>query len=367
MACIGVLFRVDAGPNIGLGHLQRCLSLAGALNRFGVYSLFLTNEEPRARDRVKNFGFQGYTIDGVESWGEKDISKTLEIAALNRSVAVVVDSDYEGADYLRELRDAGFFVCAIEDLASHAFPCQLVVNGDAHAKSLRYRSSSGDTMFLLGPEYAMLQNEFWEVPTRAHTDKVENILVTFGGADGFGLTPKVLNLLKTLPGSFFVTAIIGPFFESVDKVEAAMAGGDRRIELVRSPASVHKLMMQADLAISAGGQTLYELACVGCPTIAVRTASNQDGQLEVFEQAGFIRLAGRGDDDRIVDLIGDAVLSLVKNPKTRRNMSAAGQRLIDGHGALRVARAILSAITEAGANERDVGIPVSELADGDFH
>jgi len=271
----------------------------------------------------------------------------VEIAISNSCVAVVVDSDYEGPDYLRTLRDAGFFVCAVEDLAPHAFPCQLVVNGDAHAKSLRYRSSSGDTMFLLGPEYAMLQSEFWEAAERASTDRVANILVTFGGADGYDLTPRVMNLLKTLPGSFSVTAIIGPFFKNVNNVEAALRGGDRPIELVRSPTSVYKLMMQADLAISAGGQTLYELACVGCPTIAVRTAANQDGQLGVLEEAGFLRIAGRADDSRIVGRLAEAIRSLLANGEARGAMSTAGQRLIDGQGALRVARAMVTAISHA--------------------
>jgi len=346
-ATISVLFRVDASDLVGLGHLRRCLSLAGALQRFGVHCVFLTNEDPRTRDRVKDHGFEHCTLDGVESWGKEDIGKTMEIAAASGAVAVVVDSDREGAGYLRTLRDAGLFVCAVEDLAPHSFPCQLVVNGDAHAKSLPYRSSSSDTMFLLGPEYAMLHSEFWEVAERASTDSVRNILVTFGGADGYNLTPRVLTLLETLPGSFSVTAIIGPFFKNVNSIEAALRGGNRPVELVGAPTSVYKLMMQADLAISAGGQTLYELACVGCPTIAVRTAANQDGQLGVLEEVGVLRIAGRADDSRIVDRLVGAIRPLLANGEARGAMSTAGQRLIDGQGALRVARAIVTAISHA--------------------
>ena len=72
-----------------------------------------------------------------------------------------------------------------------------------------------------------------------------------------------------------------------------------------------------------------------------RMAANQDGQLRVFEEAGFIRVAGRGDDDKVVDVIGEAVLSLLPDYRARSAMSAAGQRMIDGQGALRVARAII--------------------------
>lgn len=342
MATISVLFRVDAGPHIGLGHLQRCLSLATALLHCGAACLFLTNEEPTARDRVRRFGFDGYTLGAVESWGANDLAQTIAMAASHRCAVIVVDSDYEGAEYLSQLRDDGFFVCAIEDIAPHPFPCQLVVNGDAHARQLSYDSSSGDTLFLLGPEYCILRREFWKIPSRVMRDVVQNVLVTLGGADPYNLMPRVLGLLGELPGTFTVTAIIGPFFENLSEVEAAAERVRRPVRLVHLPDSVRDLMREADMAVSAGGQTLYELACVGCPTVAVRMASNQDGQLQVSVDAGLIRAVGRADERSVVIAIGDAVLSLLRNPRARAAMSAAGQRLVDGQGALRVAETILA-------------------------
>ncbi len=340
-----VLFRVDAGPQIGLGHLQRCLSLASALRQLDATCLFLTNEESNLLDRVTRFGFSGYRLDAIESWSAEDLAQAISIAGAHGCDAIIVDSDYEGDGYLDQLRKAGFFVCAIEDMAPHPFPCQLVVNGDAHAHQLPYHSSSGDTLFLLGPEYSILRAEFWKIGPRVVSDGVENILVTFGGADPYSLTPRVLKLLNELPGTFSVAAIIGPFFNNIREIEAAVERAERPIRLVHSPDSVCSLMLESGLAVSAGGQTLYELACAGCPTVAVRMAANQDGQLQVFEKSGFLRVAGRGDDDRIHNAIGETVLSLLPDPQGRKSMSGAGQRLIDGQGALRVAERILKAIS----------------------
>jgi spore coat polysaccharide biosynthesis predicted glycosyltransferase SpsG len=313
-----------------------------ALCHFDATCLFLTNEEPTVRDRVTRFGFDSHTLDTAESWGAGDLEQTIAMAASHGCTAVVVDSDYEGADYLSQLRSAGFFVCAIEDIAPHSFPCQLVVNGDAHASQLPYHSSSGDTLFLLGPEYSILRREFWDIPSRVVRDVAQNILVTLGGADPYNLMPRVLGLLDELPGTFAVTAIIGPFFDNLVEVQTIAACTKHLVKLVFSPESVRDLMLEADLAVSAGGQTLYELACVGCPTIAVRMASNQDGQLQVFAVSGFVRVAGRADDSGIVTAIGDTLLSLLSDSKARAAMSGAGQRLIDGQGALRVAQAILA-------------------------
>ena len=340
-----VLFRVDASPELGLGHLQRCLSLATALRQLKAACVFLTNESTSASERVARFGFDCRTVGAAESWGADDVERTLAMAASQECSAIVVDSDYEGADYLGQLRSAGFYVCAIEDVAPHPFPCQMVVNGDAHAYQLHYDSTSGDTLFILGPKYSILGADFWHVPSRTVRDGVQNILVTLGGADPYNLTPRILDSLDKLPGRFTITAITGPFFKNQSEVESAARCAQRQVSLVHAPDSTCELMIEADLAISAGGQTMYELACVGGPTIAVRIASNQDGQLQVFDEAGFALPIGHADDDNIASNIGDAVKALLPDFKSRAAMAAAGQRLVDGQGAMRVAQAILTEVS----------------------
>jgi len=340
-----ILFRVDAGPTIGLGHLQRCLSLATAVRHLNTSCTFLTNEEPTVRHRVRRFGFDGRTLDATESWGVDDLTQTMAVAAAHKCDAIVVDSDYEGAEYLSHLRNAGYYVVAIEDTTPHPFPCHLVVNGDAHARQLPYQALSEDTHFLLGPEYCILRREFWEIPARVGSDNVDHILVTLGGADPYNIMPRVIDLLDTFLEAFSVSVIVGPFFDNFSQVQAAAQRAQRAITLVRAPDSVRDLMMEADLAVSAGGQTLYELARVGCPTVAVRMASNQDAQLAAFEEAGLLRIAGRGNNAAIVEAIGDVVAPLLTDPHARAAMSAAGQHLIDGQGALRVAQAILEGIS----------------------
>ena len=336
-----ILFRVDAGPIIGLGHLQRCLSLATALRRNDISCLFLTNDEPTIVDRIARFDFEGRILTACESWGTADLEQTLATAAVKGCSTIIIDSDYEGAYYLSQLRSAGYFVVAIEDTTPHPFPCHLVVNGDAHARKLSYSSPFKDTRFLLGPEYSILRHEFWDAWCRLLPEDIDNILVTLGGADPYNIMPKVIKSLDTLPGTFSITAIIGPFFENLAEIQAVSKQAQRSIIFVQNPDSVRDLMVQANIAVSAGGQTLYELACVGCPTIAIRIAANQDGQLGVFEEAGFLRIADHGNHSNIAEAVSDMVGVLLADPEARTAMSFAGQRLVDGRGALRVAQTIV--------------------------
>lgn len=341
-----VLFRVNAGPMIGLGHLQRDLSLAMALRQSGATSVFLVNREPAAHEWVRRCGFHARTMGHEASWSSQDADTMIACARAEGCRIIVVDSDDAGAEYLGRVRRAGFWVCAIEDLAPHPFPCQVVVNGDVHAQKLPYASSSGDTVFLLGPAYSMLRREFWSLPQRAAREIPEHILVMLGGDDPHHLMPDILRMLDGLPGPFAITAVIGPFFDRVEDVEAVAARVSHPVRLVHAPESVRGLMMDADLAVSAGGQTLYELARVGCPTVAFCSAGNQAGQLGAFHDAGSLCAVGHAADPTLLPALRKAVASLLTDGGARAAMRAAGQRLVDGQGALRVAGALMAALSQ---------------------
>lgn len=338
-----VLFRVDFGPGVGLGHVRRCLSLATALKSWDVESVFLSNGHG-APIHAHAREFQGESLDGILSWSKDDVEVALAVARRWHCKAIAVDSHEVDGRYLGALRRGGLLVIARDDLAAYPFPCQMVVNGNSNARELPYRSSSGDTRFLLGPEYAVLPPDFWELPTRVVRDEPRNVLVTLGGGDAHGAMPQVLMLLDRVPKDFTVTAILGPFVDDLDGMKTAAARASRRVEVVRGPASMRDFMLHADLAVSAAGQTLYELARVGCPTVAARMAANQEGQLRAFAAAGALCPGGSMEKDGDISAVPEGVARLLANAGARVAMSAAGQRLVDGAGARRVASAIAQQI-----------------------
>jgi len=334
-----VLFRVDAGLGVGLGHLQRCLSLATALALQGHASHFVIRENGATIDRIRASGFGASEVPR-DSKPETDLSFTLSYLERDKADVVVVDCRAVNAEYLWELRKSGCFVVTIDDLAKFIFTSHLVVNGNIYAERLSYCSATGDTRFLLGTNYVMLRPEFWRVEPRLIGDEVRRILVTLGGIDQGNLMAKILGLLDDLPGDFAVTAIIGPFLENSSEAERASRHSRHQIELIYAPGLMRDFMLEADLAISGGGQTLYELARVGCPTVAVQVASDQGQHLRALDEAGIIR-TGRCSNGGELTEVGSAVLALLADGAARVAMSAAGQRLVDGQGAIRVARVLL--------------------------
>lgn len=340
MATINVCFRVDAGPHIGLGHLQRCLSLATALGLQGAVSHFVIREDRAIYSWIAGRGFAVSEIP-PNSAPQTDLRLTLNCLERDKAQVLVVDCRTVNHDYLWELRKAGHFVVCIDDLAELVFPSHLVVNGNIYAQELSYRSTTGDTRFLLGTDYVMLRPEFWDVPPRVVRDSVRRILLTLGGMDRHNLMSKLLGLLDDLPGDFGVTAIIGPFFENRREVEKVSRHSQHPLQLIYAPESVRDIMLEADLAVSGGGQTLYELARIGCPAVALQVAPDQQRQLRALVKAGVVHVGTHSSDSDLAEMRG-AVLSLLTDRKARGVISAQGQQLVDGQGALRVAETILA-------------------------
>ena len=343
-----VLVRVEAGPGVGLGHLQRCLALASALRGQRIECAILAADEPAVQGRIRGSGFTAFPLKDVEPGSEGDWTAALEIAAQERCGGVVVDSYRIDERYVSELRAAGLVVTAIDDMAHFPIECHLVVNSGVEAESLQYRPLASDTRFLLGPRYAMLGDGFWNVEPRRVGAEVKEVLVTMGGADGHNLTPAVLEALESLRGDFSVAAVIGPFFQNEAEVEAMASRCHRRVRLVRIPDSVRSLMLKADLAISAAGQTLYELAATGTPAVAAQVAENQADNLRGFSQHGVITPISFGGREQFQRALAQVLSSLLTCPQRRLQMSQAGQRLVDGLGAKRVA-AVMAEMLEGHA------------------
>ena len=338
-----ILLRTDGGAGIGLGHVQRCLSLATALQQGGATCFFLVHGDDAAVARIRERSFAGELLD-AEPGSSSDTAATIEQAHRMDCDAVIVDSYLTGADLLAAVRDAGRYTIAIDDLNRFRHPCQMVVSFGPHAPAAGYESERGDTRFLLGPRYTILRPEYWDVPLMPVTEHVRNILVTTGGADPDGALPRWIDAVDAIDAPFDVTAIIGPFFADPDAVHDAAGAAHRTVRIVVAPKVTRPMQAMAGIAVTAAGQTIYELAALGVPTVAAEIAPNQRPQLDAFAAAGALIDAGVASDPATTTRIADAVARLIGSFDERRALSDAARGAVDRRGARTVAAEILAAV-----------------------
>lgn len=333
-----IAFRTTASKQIGFGHLRRCLTLAGELRRASGEAsriCFWIDSDPAAVDVAAAAGFEARLVSGPEPDATAAWLEAGEVGAL------VVDSyDVTPASFSAWRRRVGALV-AVDDLADRELDVDVVVNGTPQAAQLSYRTAAG-AQLLLGPRYALLRPHFRDLPARRAAPRVERVLVTLGGADPHSSTAAVVaGVQRALPEAA-LDVVIGPLFGPTPDLDRQAAGEPSRLRLHRDLDDLSALMSAADLAVSGGGQTLYELAAAGVPTVALCLADNQEPNIAALAGVSLLS-AGRIAESaaRRFSRIEEGCRQLDADPALRQRMSDAGRSLIDGRGAARVADVIL--------------------------
>jgi UDP-2,4-diacetamido-2,4,6-trideoxy-beta-L-altropyranose hydrolase len=335
-----LVIRADADAVTGLGHFRRCVSVGRALEHLGACWTVI------ARD-----GVVAGTLAGSERviplstvpWSSGDAAEVASVCAAIAADWVIVDSYHAGADYLGSLKSSGVRVAVIHD-RTLALPCDLLINAAADAAPLPSRVE--ETTFLLGPSFVPLGPDFWTAAPRRAGEPADRIILTFGGGDPRHLSTRLFSALIRELRRVRVTCLTGPFFDNHDDLHAAARHAQGRAIVVQSPASMADLFRAADVAISGGGQTVYELAAVGTPAVVIVMAENQRRQVEALAKQGIVRVAGDADEPGVVDRAIALASRLLDDPEARRRMIERGQELVDGRGALRIARALIDRVAQ---------------------
>jgi UDP-2,4-diacetamido-2,4,6-trideoxy-beta-L-altropyranose hydrolase len=335
-----LLLRTDGGPEIGGGHVMRCLALAQAWQEEGGRALFAaTTIAPALKARLAEDGFICLEIPSPRGSAE-DLAATIAAARTQGARAVVVDGYRFAPAYRQSLRDAGFTVAALDDNDEiGACVDDLVINQNCHASEALYADRAPHTRLLLGTDYALLRREFrvWQGSLRQLPPVARQILVTLGAADPGNITGGVIGALApVLPVGTATTIVIGgsnPHAQAID----AQAVGQPGFRVLRDQREeMPALMAATDLAISAGGSTMWELAFMGAPFVIVVIADNQRAAAEAMAAEGFPVLQAAD----VSEALPDIVARLIADRGRRTLLSKLGRRLVDGEGGIRICRAL---------------------------
>lgn len=338
-----LVIRADASTDIGTGHVMRCLALCEAWRASGGECVFLSARcSDSLRRRIEESGCVFVPLEWPHP-DEADLKSTFD-TLMSAGGTLVLDGYHFDVSYQRAIREAGFRLLVIDDYAHlPAYEADVLLNQNVGAEALPYLPTSG-SMKLLGPRYALLRSEFRRAAClpRDNRSRVENILVTFGGSDKQNVTQRVLEALDCI-GAMGARAhvVIGAANPHREALEHLARKCRMPCELLCDIRNMADLMHGADLAISAGGSTCWELAALGVPFLVVVTAENQQIVADGLQKAGVAVHLGNERDLTPAHIAG-AIGRLMESPERRATMRRMGQRLVDGEGAFRVVAALKS-------------------------
>jgi len=327
-----VFIITEGGKNIGFGHITRCLSLYQTFEERGIQPKFIINGDNDIECLLKNINYQ------ILNWLDEK-SKLFEM--VKDADIAIIDSYLADVSIYNTLSELVKLSVYVDDRKRLDYPNGIILNGNIHAETLNYPKKNGIT-YLLGPRYTPLRKEFWEVLEKKIKENIESIIITFGGDDAKNITPKILAFLNDEYPNLVKNVIIGRAFQNIDDIKKY---ADKNTNLIYYPDAekMKEIMLESDIAISACGQTLNELASVGVPTIGVCIAENQLGNVKSWGKVGFLEYAGWYSKGNILEKI-KSVIEHLKDSEERNNRFKIARKFIDGKGSLKIIDRIIKTL-----------------------
>lgn len=328
-----IIIRADANPNIGMGHIMRCLSVADAASSSGHKVTFILADDG-VEGLVNERGYEAIVLHTDYKDMESEVWP--EIAA----ELIIVDSYYVTKPYLEKLRLRAPLVY-IDDILSFPYPVDILVNYNAYAPFAGYHElyeNSGveEPHLILGTTYAPLRAMFRGLSKKEQKRDVENVLISTGGSD---VEHVALRIVEAQPTARTYHLLLGNMNE--DKEEIRKLAG-KNIVLHENVTDMKTLICSMDLAVSAAGSTLYEICACGVPLITYVLADNQIPGAQAFERLGLaINLGDMREVEDPSKLILSSIEMLAYDYERRVEVGQKMQSMIDGFGADRMVEEIM--------------------------
>jgi spore coat polysaccharide biosynthesis predicted glycosyltransferase SpsG len=326
---MNVLILTEGGKNIGFGHVTRCLSVYQAFEEKGIRPTILVHGDDTIRSILKKKRYK------IFNWIEQ---QDRVAPLLANADMVIIDSYIANSSVYAELSRLVKIPVYIDDNKRISYPRGIVINGTAYAKTLRFQNTK-DTIHLLGKEYALFRKEFWHMPQKPIKKHISRILVFLGANDSKNLTPKILRLLKTNYPNWKKNIIVTDGFLNIHELSKEK---DCNTCLCKNPDAkkIKELMIASDIAITAGGQTIYELCKAGIPAIVIAVAENQMRSISDLKKRKAISYAGQWDDTALLESLQKNIEML--SPYTvRMRTSLKMRKIFDGTSTLHLVETLI--------------------------
>lgn len=344
-----VLFRFDAGLELGGGHAMRCLGLADALLEGGATPTFAV--------RRSTLETLPSLADGKAEIMELSQSEDLSTVSFSKQPEtdwLVVDRPGWGKQDAQMARRVVSAVAVISDAPDQSLDCDILIDTTAGRDAGEYDGlvPTGCSV-LIGPAYALLRPDFAalrrrSISARKGRSQPSRILIGFGATDPHGATLMALDAVKKAAPDALVDIVLGASAPCLDEVRKRAAASNVSMALHVDTPDVATLMARADFAIGAAGITSWERCSVGLPAIIVTQADNQLPNAASLERNGAANILG-ATDAVSVDDIAAAIGRMLRAPDQWHNMVDSAAAMCDGLGARRVAQVMFPEFARDGA------------------
>ena len=267
---------LEASNYKGLGHLYRMLNFSTYLKKNGQKFIFIINKNQQTEEILidQNIIYEIADLD--------DYSSNWESVLINQfDVKFWINDRLDTTElHSSNVKNTNARLVTFDDLGDGAKNSDLSIFGLFFSR----KNLEGNNL-LKGVDYLILNSEI--DLHRRERSHIQNILVTLGGSDSYGVTIKIIELLKV--NNISATIHLGPSFEHSEVLDDVLTD---KYKVIRNVPSLIKEFAEYDLAITGGGITPFEANASGLPCLIVANEYFEIPNCEFLEGLGCSKFIG---------------------------------------------------------------------------
>lgn len=269
-----ILFRADAGTEIGYGHFIRTLALADIL-KDDFECVFYTQAPSE---------YQWKECEKVCKLVELPADETrfqLFLDGLHGDEIVVLDNYFYTTEYQIAIKNKGCKLVCIDDMHDKHYIADAVVN---HGFATEVDFSKEEyTQVYTGPSYALLRSPFLKADVTIKRN-ANRWVVCFGGSDQNNYTGEAIWQLKKRNDNPDIVAVVGDSYQHTQQLKDAGATVKQRL----SAGEMAELFRSATNVVCSASSVCYESLACGCKVYAGYYVENQRDFYENLKKRGHI-------------------------------------------------------------------------------
>ncbi|RXJ02234.1 hypothetical protein DS745_07545 [Anaerobacillus alkaliphilus] len=323
-----VLIFTEGGSQIGLGHISRCSSLYDELELRGIDVEFILHGDLNGVGIIKDRKYK------MVNW----LSTNFLDHYIREDDLCVVDSYLASEDLYRQISNRAKKSLFIDDNARINYPKGIVVNPSLTTNEDLHPISKNN-IYLLDNNYVILRRPFIQVRRETISTEVNEVLITLGGSDIHNLTSLLLKLVRNKYPGITLNVVIGHAFANIPEIVTTSMNNINFYQNA-SAEEMKTIMLKSDVAITAAGQSIYELMATQTPFIPIKVIENQDNNVLGLKKYKLIDSVITYNDPLFSELVGSE-LQRMMDLNTRKELIVKYQEVVDGNGTKRIIDALV--------------------------
>ena len=284
-----IFIRTDANTKIGSGHLSRCLILAEELKKRNNRVIFLLHKTDKPV--LKQIEEKGFKFIFLRKESAEDIIEVighyksdLKTLLFDTDLPIYFDPEAQ-LKFINHSCKVVFFTF----WNNYQYLAHIIINQNPLSLGQEYHTADY-TKKLLGPDYMIFNDRIIELSQTVNIQSFSypsTILISFGGSDLPDRTLKTIKAIQLLDLSIKkINIIIGSLYPHEETLLKYLSGFRYPFNVFKQTNKMAEIMSESDMAICAGGLTLWELALFNIPTAIITYTKRENLTADFLHRMG---------------------------------------------------------------------------------